>query len=132
MGHRAEGPLAGRRPGDASLIRALAEGLIRDRVGGMIKFLHTRMRVSDLEGTIGFYRELGFELSEDAVVTLAVYDLTGQLVRTLISDRFMAAGSYESLWDGRNEAGLRVSSGVYLYRLNAGAFTAMKKMTLLQ
>ena len=46
------------------MIRALAEGRIRDRVAGMIKFLHTRIRVSDLDRTIGFYRELGFELRE--------------------------------------------------------------------
>jgi hypothetical protein len=75
---------------------------------------------------------INFELSEEAVVTLTVYDLTGQVVRTLVSGQYMTAGSYQSVWDGRNEAGIRVGSGVYLYRLEAGAFAAMKKMTLLQ
>jgi hypothetical protein len=75
---------------------------------------------------------INFELSEEAVVTLTIYDLTGQVVRTLVSGQFMTAGNYQSLWDGQNEVGVRVGSGVYLYRLNAGAFTAMQKMTLLQ
>ena len=75
---------------------------------------------------------INFELSEEAVVTLTVYDLTGQIVRTLVGGQFMTAGNHQSVWDGRNEVGVRVGSGVYLYRLKAGAFTDMKKMTLLQ
>jgi hypothetical protein len=75
---------------------------------------------------------INFELSEEAVVTLTIYDLTGQVVRTLVSGQFMTAGTYQNVWDGRNEVGVRVGSGVYLYRLNAGTFTAMQKMTLLQ
>jgi len=75
---------------------------------------------------------ISFDLSVESVVTLRVYDVTGQVVRTLASAEAMAAGRYESSWDGRNEQGLKVGSGVYLYRLEAGDFTAIKKMTLLQ
>ena len=47
---------------------------------------------------------------------LAVCDVAGRLVRTLI-DGFVPAGEHEAAWDGRDEAGAEVASGVYLYRL---------------
>ena len=73
-----------------------------------------------------------FDLSESVSATLTVYDLTGQTVRTLVAGEFLAAGSYSQRWDGRNEAGAAVGSGIYFYRLQADSFTAVKKMTLLK
>lgn len=64
-------------------------------------------------------------------VTLAVYDVRGRLVRTLVADR-RAPGRYEAAWDGRNDGGRRVSSGIYFYRLAAGDFTRTRKMVLLR
>lgn len=75
---------------------------------------------------------ISFDLSTESMVTLTVYSMTGQMVRTLVSDRAMGAGQYKSVWDGRDENGAKVGSGVYFYQLNAGDFTAKKKMTLLQ
>jgi hypothetical protein len=72
-----------------------------------------------------------FDLATESMVTLRVYDLTGQVVRTLISGS-LAPGSYTNLWNGRNEQGLKVGSGVYFYELVAGSFHSKKKMTLLQ
>ncbi len=66
------------------------------------------------------------------MVTLTVYSMTGQVVRNLVDSRAMGAGQYKSVWDGRDENGAKVGSGVYFYQLNAGDFTAKKKMTLLQ
>jgi hypothetical protein len=73
-----------------------------------------------------------FDLSEGAAVTLTVYDATGQVVRTLMEGEFRSAGSYSYVWDGRNAAGHRVSSGVYMYELRTGDFRSMRKMTLVQ
>jgi hypothetical protein len=73
-----------------------------------------------------------FDVSEESVVTLRIYDLTGQVVRTLVSGERFGAGQHQSLWDGRSESGLRVASGVYFYQLSTDSFTSMKKMTLLQ
>ena len=70
------------------------------------------------------------EGSQDQV-TLKVYDLRGRLVRTLV-DKVVGAGSYSVLWDGADENGRKVSSGVYLYRLKAGAFIQTRKMVLLK
>ena len=72
-----------------------------------------------------------FDLAEGSFVTLRVYDSLGQVVRTL-AEASLAAGSYTRSWDGRDARGLRVASGVYYYELRAGAYTSMKKMTLLQ
>ena len=73
-----------------------------------------------------------FDLSDGSAVTLTVFDATGQVVRTLMDGEFRSAGSYSFVWDGRNAAGHRVSSGVYMYELRAGDFRSMRKMTLVQ
>jgi hypothetical protein len=75
---------------------------------------------------------INFDLSGDQVVSLTIYDMTGQVVRTLVDGQPMAAGAYRQLWDGRNSNGAKVASGVYFYQLRAGDFIAKKKMTLLQ
>ena len=66
-----------------------------------------------------------------ADVTLAVYDVAGRLVRMLL-DEHQAAGSHDVVWDGRDDAGTAVSSGVYFYRMSSGAFTDSKRMVLLK
>jgi parallel beta-helix repeat protein len=64
-------------------------------------------------------------------VSLVIYDVAGRQVRQLI-DRSDAPGIYSELWDGRNDAGQTVGSGVYFYRLEAGSFASVKKMLLLK
>jgi hypothetical protein len=76
---------------------------------------------------------ISFDLSERSVVTLTIYDAaTGQLVRKLVEGESATAGIYQRTWDGRDNNGLKVASGVYIYQLKAGKYTAKKKMTLLQ
>ena len=77
-----------------------------------------------------------YRLAEDAFVTLTIYDLTGQVVRTLEVGHQVAA-VYESrskaiYWDGRNEVGESVASGVYFYHLLAGDYSATRKMVILK
>jgi hypothetical protein len=62
---------------------------------------------------------------------LAVYDVTGKLVKTLLSGR-VAAGVQSAHWDGTDSRGRRVSPGVYLFRLEAGGHQAIQKATLLK
>ena len=77
-----------------------------------------------------------YRLAEDAFVTLTIYDLSGEIIRTLeIGHRI--ASAYESrskaiYWDGRNDVGERVASGVYFYDLTAGDFSATRKMVILK
>ena len=77
-----------------------------------------------------------YRLAEDAFVTLTIYDLSGRVVRTLDVGHQVAA-VYESrskavYWDGRNEVGERVASGVYFYHLSADNYSATRKMVILK
>ena len=75
---------------------------------------------------------ISYDLNGESIVILTIYDLSGQIIRTLVNDQAMSAGQYKSVWDGRDESGAKVASGVYFYQLRAGEFIAKKKMTLLQ
>ncbi|HTX19250.1 MAG TPA: T9SS type A sorting domain-containing protein [Bacteroidota bacterium] len=72
-----------------------------------------------------------FDLPKDAQVVLKVYDVLGREVRTLVNAR-VAAGYQQVVWDGRNELGGHVASGMYIYRITAGTFTSVKKMMMLK
>ena len=73
-----------------------------------------------------------FTVRDRTRVTLKVYDVSGQLVRTLLEGDRDAGTVHRVTWDGRNDAGESVSSGVYFYRLVASDFTQTKKMVLLK
>jgi len=75
-----------------------------------------------------------YQLREDAPVTIRIYSLSGELVRGL-SLGSKSAGVYVSTdraahWDGRNEAGESVASGIYFYNIQAGELTATRKMVV--
>jgi hypothetical protein len=77
-----------------------------------------------------------FKLAKATDVTVEIYNISGQLVRTLNLGH-QESGSYltkerAAYWNGRNEAGERVASGVYLYYINAGSFSSTKKMVILK
>jgi hypothetical protein len=72
-----------------------------------------------------------YQIATDANVTLDVYNLQGQKIRALVAKE-QKAGYYSVVWDGRNEAGQTVSSGLYLYRVQAGSFVATHKMLLIK
>ena len=75
--------------------------------------------------------KITFKLPEAAPVDLTVYDVAGREVAVLVRDR-MEPGTFEVQWDGRDNAGRVLPSGMYLYRLNAGAFTESRTMVLLK
>jgi hypothetical protein len=72
-----------------------------------------------------------FDLAESGQVELRIYNMVGQVVRTLV-DENQAAGRYSIRWDGRDDRGLTVSSGIYFYSLRADKFRAVKKLMLLK
>jgi hypothetical protein len=72
-----------------------------------------------------------YDLPEQAKVQITVYNMLGQVVRTLV-DRQESPGQHETIWDGRDDSGRPVSSGLYLYRMTAGDFTESRKMLLLK
>jgi len=68
-----------------------------------------------------------YALPEAASVSLVVYNILGQQVRTLVNGA-QGPGVHSAVWDGRDEAGRMAATGVYIYRLQAGAFVQVKKM----
>jgi hypothetical protein len=75
-----------------------------------------------------------FELAEEADVTIRIYGLDGQHIRTLDLGRY-GQGSYTDRdqaahWDGRNEYGEQVASSMYIYELRAGTYRAMRRMVI--
>ena len=72
-----------------------------------------------------------YEISAATHVTLRVFDLLGrELIKLVNEDK--QPGRYDVSWDGRDQAGVRLASGVYLYRIQAGEFVEARKMMLLK
>ena len=71
-----------------------------------------------------------FELPQSVDTRLAVYDILGRRVKTLIDDR-LPPGLHNARWDGSDDGGNGVAAGVYLYRLTTPSFTQSRKMLLL-
>ncbi len=70
-----------------------------------------------------------FEVPKSCKVKVAVYNLLGEEIKTLISDS-IAPGKYEVVWDGTNNSGTHVASGMYFYMLTSKEFRVIKKMIL--
>ena len=70
---------------------------------------------------------IGYQLPEAGLVRLAIYNLLGQEVRVLVNET-KEAGSFTATWDGADALRRRVASGVYLYRIQAGEFSASRRM----
>jgi tetratricopeptide (TPR) repeat protein len=75
--------------------------------------------------------EICFQLPEDVHVAISIYNMLGQRVCTLI-DKQKQTGYHTIKWDGRNDFGTAVASGVYLYAMQAGKFYEKKKMVLMR
>lgn len=73
---------------------------------------------------------ISYSLPKTATVRLTIYNVFGRMIRTLV-DGSMKPGEHRIVWDGRDNQGRKVASGVYFYKLEAGEFRAMKKMILL-
>jgi hypothetical protein len=72
-----------------------------------------------------------FTVAEETPVELLVYNVNGEMVKTLV-DNVRGAGRYNIVWDGTDTHGRDVSSGVYFYRLSVGDFKSTKKMLMLK
>ncbi|MFH1195699.1 MAG: T9SS type A sorting domain-containing protein [bacterium] len=74
---------------------------------------------------------LSFALPKEGFVTLKIYDILGREVKSLVSSD-LKAGIHNITWDGNNNYGMKVSTGTYIYRIQAGDFVQSKKMILLK
>jgi serine protease len=74
---------------------------------------------------------ISFSLPAPAEMNLTIYNIMGQKIKT-IAQGWYEAGSHTIIWDGKNEAGYVVASGIYFYKLSAGDKVITKKMSLLK
>jgi hypothetical protein len=74
---------------------------------------------------------ISYQLPSETKVGLKVYNVAGQLVRTLVNSQ-QPAGSYAVKWDGRDDGQRKLAAGVYLYRLEAGESRFTKKLVMIK
>ncbi len=72
-----------------------------------------------------------FMVHSPARTTLVIYNVLGQKVSILVNEN-LKAGTYQTTWDGKNDAGEKVHSGVYFYRLTSGGISETRKMVLMR
>jgi len=72
-----------------------------------------------------------YAIPQQSFVRIKVYDIVGREVKTLVNTE-RSPGIYSVQWNGDNNYGSKVSSGIYIYRVVAGNFTQVKKMILLK
>ena len=77
------------------------------------------------------FTTLRYDLPENAMVNITIYDMMGRVVKTMVNSE-QEAGFKSIQWDGTNHAGATVSAGLYLYTIQAGSFHQTKKMILLK
>ena len=75
--------------------------------------------------------ELHYSLPQAMTAELVIYDVRGKLVRRLVTGQ-QPAGSHAAVWQGENESGQRVASGVYLVRFRAGPVVQSQRLLLLK
>jgi len=72
-----------------------------------------------------------YGLHESGMTSLQIYNTFGQLMKTVVNE-YQDEGYHEVVWDGRNESGLVVATGIYFYRLEAGTFVETKKLIFMK
>lgn len=77
------------------------------------------------------YTTVSYALPKDAYTKITVYSTSGQKIATLLNQK-MEAGSHSIKWDGRDAKGKEVAPGIYFYRMEAGNFKAIRKLTILR
>ena len=75
--------------------------------------------------------KINFSLSSASHVTIDIYNIKGQRVRSLVNDKY-DAGKYSITWQGTDDNNRKVGSGIYFYKMKGGRYTATKKMILLK
>ena len=74
---------------------------------------------------------ISFDVMKEAPVSIEVYNVKGQKVKTLVNN-VMTAGTHTVVWRGDNNEGNKVTSGVYFYKMNTGSYTEIKKMVMMK
>ncbi len=74
---------------------------------------------------------ISYDIPKAGKVEIRIYDISGKLIRTIVNQS-QAAGLHKAHWDGRNEAGKKAASGIFVYTVKFGKICLSKKMILLK
>ena len=72
-----------------------------------------------------------FALASDAFVSIEIYNIRGQRVRSLVAEE-RRAGEYNVMWNGRDDNGNSVAAGIYFYRMRAGEYQSIRRMLMIK
>jgi len=72
-----------------------------------------------------------FELKDNSLVNISIYDLLGKRVKKLLEDE-LVSGTHEIIWDGRNELGIKAPSGIYIFQMESKGLRKTHKGLLLK
>ena len=76
--------------------------------------------------------QIQFTLGQSELVTMNIFDIQGRLVKSLINNLYYQSGSHKITWDGKNNIGTQVPSGMYIYKLVSNNQMVMRKMILMK
>jgi hypothetical protein len=77
------------------------------------------------------YTRIRYSIPNDSHIEIKIYDAMGAVIRTLVN-RYESAGFNSVLWDGKNDNGFAVGTGIYIYRLVTGEYSQSMKMVLMK
>jgi hypothetical protein len=117
--------------GDGPLSVALYDPALTSLSGQNLAKLNTFKLFQNYPNPFNPETIIPFEISSRQMVKLEIFNALGQPVRTLIN-QVKSAGSYQAKWNGEKKEGIRVSSGIYFYRLQVGHLTKTKTMQVLR
>jgi len=75
---------------------------------------------------------ISYSLPQASEINIIIYNMLGQKIRSLVEKLNQSTGTYSTQWDGRDDAGKQVPSGIYIYRMQAGEFVQSRKLMLLR
>lgn len=75
---------------------------------------------------------ISYVLSDNAVVHIDLYDISGRIIRTLVNGEYDISGEHSVMWDGRNDSGSPATPGIYFCRLESGSFACTLEIILIE
>ena len=107
-----------------------AENLPNDNINEGMKVLKFDLK-DNFPNPFNPRTTISFDLPEDIVVSLKIFDLSGRKIRTLVNEP-KSAGTHQVVWNGQDDHGNSVASGLYVYRIQAGDFVQSRKMLFMK
>ncbi len=96
-----------------------------------MKIIYNKLNLINYPNPFNPTTTINYTLKEDTKVILEIYNIKGQKVRTLV-DKHLEASNHTVVWNGRNDSGKSVYSGIYFYKMKSGNYSSTKKMILLK